>query len=88
MVLLILVFRVIAVIQTIHLSEQPPDQRGSDNQGCTVIKNYESDLKLFKSCNLKITLFYWNVDGIGTSLENTLSIYTFLTERRELVSIW
>ena len=34
MVLLILVFRTISVI---HLSEQPPDQRGLDNQGCTVL---------------------------------------------------
>ena len=31
MVLLILAFRVISVIRTIHLSEQPPDQSGSDN---------------------------------------------------------
>ena len=30
-VLLILVFGLILVIETIHLSKQPPDQRGSDN---------------------------------------------------------
>ena len=29
LVLLILVFKIILTIQTIHLSEQPPDQRGS-----------------------------------------------------------
>ena len=38
---------VVLVIQTVHLSKQPPDQRGSDNQGCTAQerrKQLESDL--------------------------------------------
>ena len=36
MVWLILAFRIISVIRTIHLSKQPSDQRDSDNRGYTV----------------------------------------------------
>ena len=49
--MLILVFRIISVIWTIHLypdtSEQPPDQRGSDIQGCTIL--YISSVKLYSA---------------------------------------
>ena len=42
MVMLILVFRMISVISELftylNTSAQPPDQRGSDNQGCTVVQ--------------------------------------------------
>ena len=33
------IFSIISVIRTIYLSEQPPDQRGSDKRGCTVCFN-------------------------------------------------
>ena len=71
MVMLILVFRTISVIRTIHLSEHlrtTSRPKGSDNRGCTVIKS---------PINFLVTLIY------GGLLRTILSKHIFMGKVQE-----